>query len=111
MNINVTMTAEEHYALTALLRSGVTLRGLEMLGLEGLTHRLMQPYKDELIERGLDALAALQPLPALMHIQGGAVHTEVPLAHQHEGEVYSACRPLEWYRWPAALLPLAEVQP
>ena len=97
--VTVQMTAEEHYALTAMLRSVVTMGGLERLGLERLLWRLAQPYIDELMARGLDALAAREKLPALMAIEGYPVHISVPLEHQHEG-VYSSAKPLEWYEWP-----------
>lgn len=94
----VQMTAAEHYALTALLRSSVTQLALNNLGLHGLMERLSQPYKDELMERGLDALAALRPLPGLEAMDGYPINIHVPIEHQHEG-LYSAKKPLGWYRW------------
>ena len=98
--VTVQMTAEEHYALTALLRSAVTIGGLERVGLERLLERLNQPYLDEMMARGMDALAAREKLPALRAIDGYPVHIEVAMEHQHEG-VYSSVNPLEWYRWPS----------
>lgn len=99
VTINVPMTAEEHYALTALLRSAVTISGMHQLRLQCLLGRLNQPYIDELMERGLDALASLNRLPALLAIDGCPVHISVPLEHQHEG-MYSEIKPLDWYEWP-----------
>ena len=99
VTINVPMTAEEHYALTAVLRSAVTIGGMQHLRLQCLLERLAQPYKDELMERGLDALASLNRLPALMAMECCPVHISVPLEHQHEG-MYSAAKPLDWYEWP-----------
>lgn len=93
--VTVQMTAEEHYALTALLRSAVTIGGIQRIGLSNLLERLGQPYRDELVERGRDTL---QELPALRDIEGHPIHIEVPIEHQHEG-VYSSTKPLEWYRW------------
>lgn len=97
--VTVVMTAEEHYALTALLRSAVTMGGMRQLRLQCLLERLAQPYKDELMERGLDALASLNRLPALMAMESYPVHISVPLEHQHES-VYSEVKPLDWYEWP-----------
>lgn len=97
--IAVQMTAEEHYALTAVLRSALTIGGLERVGLERLLERLAQPYLDEMMARGLDALAAREKLPTLCAMEGYPVHISVPLEHQHEG-VYSSAKPLEWYEWP-----------
>ncbi len=99
--VTVQMTAEEHYALTALLRSAVTMGGMQHLRLQCLLGRLAQPYIDELMARGLDALAAREKLPALRAMEGYPVHISVPLEHQHEG-VYSSAKPLEWYEWPSA---------
>lgn len=111
MTINVAMTAKEHYALTALLRSVVTQRALDSLGLRGLMEQMSQPYKDELMARGLDALAALRPLPGLDTLDGYPVNIEVPIEHQHEG-FYSVRKPLEWYLWPGELdtAPTAEAR-
>ena len=98
--VTVQMTAEEHYALTALLRSVVSMGGIHRIGLQRLLERLNQPYIDEMMDRGMDALAAREKLPALRDIEGHPVHIEVPIEHQHEG-VYSSVKPLEWYRWHA----------
>ena len=98
--IAVQMTAEEHYALTALLRSAVTIGGMQRIGLQRLLVRLSQPYIDEMMERGTDGLAALEKLPALRAMDGYPIHIEVAMEHQHEG-FYSSVNPLEWYRWHA----------
>lgn len=99
VTIAVPMTAEEHYALTALLRSAVSMGGIHRIGLSNLLGRLNQPYLDEMMDRGMDALAAREKLPALLAMEGSPVHISVPLEHQHEG-VYSSMNPLEWYEWP-----------
>lgn len=111
MTINVAMTAKEHYALTALLRSGVTIGGTDKLGLRGLLERLGQPYKDELMSRGLDTLAALNYLPTLSVIDGSPIHIQVPIEQQHDS-VFVSANPLEWYRWPGELdtAPTAEAR-
>lgn len=96
--VTVQMTAEEHYALTALLRSAVSMGGILRIGLGSLLERLNQPYLDEMMDRGMDALAAREKLPALRDIEGHPIHIEVAMEHQHEG-VYSSVKPLEWYRW------------
>ena len=63
--IPVLMTEQEHWALTALLRSAVTIRTLCSLGLEGLLERLNSPYIEKAEAEGFDSLAARDRLPYL----------------------------------------------
>ena len=61
--IPVLMTEQEHWALTALLRSAVTTRTFRYLGLEGLLERLSGPYLERALAEGFDALEARNRLP------------------------------------------------
>ncbi len=61
--IPVLMTEQEHWALTALLRSAVTARTFRYLGLEGLLERLSGPYIERALAEGFDALEARNRLP------------------------------------------------
>ena len=63
--VPVLMTEQEHWALTALLRSAVTIRTLCSLGLEGLLERLNSPYIEKAEAEGFDSLAARDRLPYL----------------------------------------------
>ena len=63
--VPVLMTEQEHWALTALLRSAVTVRTLCSLGLEGLLERLNSPYIEKAEAEGFDSLAARDRLPYL----------------------------------------------
>lgn len=63
--IPILMTEQEHWALTALLRSAVTIRTLCSLGLEGLLERLNSPYIEKAEAEGFDSLAARDRLPYL----------------------------------------------
>lgn len=63
--VPVLMTEQEHWALTALLRSAVTTRTLCSLGLEGLLERLNSPYIEKAEAEGFDSLAARDRLPYL----------------------------------------------
>ena len=54
--VPVLMTEQEHWALTALLRSAVTIRTLCSLGLEGLLERLNSPYIEKAEAEGFDSL-------------------------------------------------------
>ena len=53
MAIPVTLTAEEHFALTALLRSSLSRGALLALGLSDLEKRLSAPYRAELAAKSL----------------------------------------------------------
>ena len=61
--VPVLMTEQEHWALTALLRSAVTTRTFRYLGLEGLLERLSGPYLERALAEGFDALEARNRLP------------------------------------------------
>lgn len=61
--IPILMTEQEHWALTALLRSAVTTRTFRYLGLEGLLERLSGPYLERALAEGFDALEAWNRLP------------------------------------------------
>lgn len=61
--VPVLMTEQEHWALTALLRSAVTTRTFRYLGLEGLLERLSGPYLEKALAEGFDALEARNRLP------------------------------------------------
>ena len=63
--VPVLMTEQEHWALTALLRSAVTTRTFRYLGLEGLLERLSGPYLERALAEGFDALEARNRLPYL----------------------------------------------
>ena len=63
--IPILMTEQEHWALTALLRSAVTIRTLCSLGLEELLERLNSPYIEKAEAEGFDSLAARDRLPYL----------------------------------------------
>ena len=63
--VPVLMTEQEHWALTALLRSAVTIRTFCSLGLEGLLERLNSPYIEKAEAEGFDSLAARDRLPYL----------------------------------------------
>lgn len=63
--VPVLMTEQEHWALTALLRSAVTTRTYRNLGLESLLGRLSSPYIEKAEAEGFDALAARDRLPYL----------------------------------------------
>jgi len=63
--IPILMTEQEHWALTALLRSAVTIRTFCSLGLEGLLERLNSPYIEKVEAEGFDSLAARDRLPYL----------------------------------------------
>lgn len=63
--IPILMTEQEHWALTALLRSAVTIRTFCSLGLEELLERLNSPYIERALAEGFDALAARDRLPYL----------------------------------------------
>lgn len=63
--VPVLMTEQEHWALTALLRSAVTARTFSNLGLEGLLERLSGPYLEKALAEGFDALEARNRLPYL----------------------------------------------
>lgn len=63
--IPVLMTEQEHWALTALLRSAVTIRTFCSLGLEELLERLNSPYIEKAEAEGFDSLAARDRLPYL----------------------------------------------
>lgn len=63
--IPILVTEQEHWALTALLRSAVTIRTLCSLGLEGLLERLNSPYIEKAEAEGFDSLAARDRLPYL----------------------------------------------
>ena len=71
--IPILMTEQEHWALTALLRSAVTIRTFCSLGLEGLLERLNSPYIEKAEAEGFDSLAARDRLPYLpMYVAGVA---------------------------------------
>ena len=71
--VPVLMTEQEHWALTALLRSAVTIRTHCSLGLEGLLERLNSPYIEKAEAEGFDSLAARDRLPYLpMYVAGVA---------------------------------------
>lgn len=61
--VPVLMTEQEHWALTALLRSAVTTRTFSNLGLEDLLERLSGPYLEKALAEGFDALEARNRLP------------------------------------------------
>jgi len=61
--VPILMTEQEHWALTALLRSAVTTRTFRYLGLEGLLERLSGPYLEKALAEGFDALEARNRLP------------------------------------------------
>ncbi len=61
--VPVLMTEQEHWALTALLRSAVTTRTFRYLGLEELLERLSGPYIERALAEGFDALEARNRLP------------------------------------------------
>lgn len=63
--VPVLMTEQEHWALTALLRSAVTIRTFCSLGLEELLERLNSPYIEKAEAEGFDSLAARDRLPYL----------------------------------------------
>ena len=63
--VPVLMTEQEHWALTALLRSNVSTRSLRNMGLEGLLERLSGPYMEKALAEGFDALEARVRLPSL----------------------------------------------
>lgn len=63
--VPVLMTEQEHWALTALLRTAVTTRTFRYLGLEGLLERLSGPYLEKALAEGFDALEARNRLPYL----------------------------------------------
>lgn len=63
--VPVLMTEQEHWALTALLRSAVTIRTFCSLGLGSLLERLNSPYIEKALAEGFDALAARDRLPYL----------------------------------------------
>lgn len=63
--VPVLMTEQEHWALTALLRSAVTIRTFRYLGLEELLERLNSPYIEKAEAEGFDSLAARDRLPYL----------------------------------------------
>ena len=63
--VPVLMTEQEHWALTALLRSAVTARTFRYLGLEGLLERLNSPYIEKAEAEGFDSLEARTRLPYL----------------------------------------------
>lgn len=63
--VPVLMTEQEHWALTALLRSAVTIRTFCSLGLGGLLERLNSPYIEKAEAEGFDSLAARDRLPYL----------------------------------------------
>lgn len=62
--IPVLMTEQEHWALTALLRSAVTTRTFRNLELERLLERLSVPYIEKALAEGFDALEARNRLPS-----------------------------------------------
>ena len=63
--VPVLMTEQEHWALTAMLRSAVTTRTCRYLGLEELMERLSGPYIEKSLAEGFDALEARNRLPYL----------------------------------------------
>lgn len=81
--IPILMTEQEHWALTALLRSAVTIRTFRNLGLEGLLERLSGPYLEKALAEGFDALEARNRLPYLpMSVveEGADVAGKLPVA-------------------------------
>ena len=63
--VPVLMTEQEHWALTALLRSAVTARTFRNLELEELMERLNSPYIEKAEAEGFDSLEARTRLPYL----------------------------------------------
>lgn len=63
--VPVLMTEQEHWALTALLRSAVTTRTFSNLGLEGLLERLSSPYIERALAEGFEDWEARNRLPRL----------------------------------------------
>ena len=61
--IPVLMSEQEHWALTALLRSAVTTRTFRNLELEELLEQLSGPYLERALAEGFDALEARNRLP------------------------------------------------
>ena len=95
--INLQLTPEEHYALTALLRSGLSIAALKKLGLHGLTEVLAAPYRAELQRRSEhktlsveQTLVVARGLPSMMV---GRYHQADRL---HPSET---CMPMEWFTW------------
>lgn len=65
MPITLTLTAEEHFALTAVLRSSLSRGALLSLGLSDLEKRLSAPYRAELAAKSLSDHQCAMRMPAL----------------------------------------------
>ena len=65
MPITLTLTAEEHFALTAVLRSSLSRGALLSLDLSDLEKRLSAPYRAELEAKFLPEHQCAMRMPAL----------------------------------------------
>lgn len=94
--LSISLTREEHYALTALLRTAVSAGALSVLGLRDLHDRMAMPYRREIQERVPDVhgttMAAVLP---------GFCKTQSPvhLAPQSWESVFEGRNAVDWYTW------------
>ncbi|WP_165672896.1 hypothetical protein [Metapseudomonas otitidis] len=76
-NIEIELSAAEHFALTALLRHATSCAALEKMGLQGLMERLSESYRVQLKQMGFEGIGLAMALPSVtLHrtIQASELH-------------------------------------